>query len=165
MGLLHTYLSDFFKKVTRDEQLIRLVHYKPSSGLDDPLSPTKPNLFGTTTYYNVISKKNFIRAPKATDLTEGGGICRICMYIGSSSRTGNMKVYNQEIVFDVLVHIVDFEEKDSRSLRIIDRLTDLLQEEHITGVGKVVAARTSVPIGAPEGYIAYRNTFTFGATK
>lgn len=163
--MLHHHFTNFFKRVTTDEPLLRLLYYKPTSGNDDALSPKKPNLHATDVYYKTILKTNFKRAPKANDLTEGGGICRICMYIGASSRTSNLKVYEQNIHFDVLVHIEDFENKDSRSIRIVDRLSELLSEEQISGIGKVKNSRTSEPINAPEGYIGYRNTFTFGTTK
>lgn len=166
MGSLYTNMADFYQLIKSDEQLLRLLYYKPSNGNDDPLSPTKPNLKNSTIYRDDILKYRMKRAPKIDDIIpKNAPICRLCMYMGSSTRTANVKAFKQRIIFDVFVHIDGYENIDSRSLKIIDRLNEIVNEQHISGMGTVESAAFT-PIGnAPEGYIGYQSVFSFGSTK
>lgn len=162
MGM-YQHLINFFDVVSVDEDLLRLLVYKSENFEDDPLSPNKPNIIGTPTYYKVLNE-SIKRAPKSTDLSTKNN-CRICMYLGYNTKTTNIKTFNQDIVFDVYVHISDFEEIDCRSLKICDRLNAIVHDKHISGIGKVVGYKTYPINDAPDGYIGYKMVFTFGSTK
>lgn len=165
MGM-YNHLSAFFSRITKDENLLRLLIYQPKHGEDDPLSPSKPNIIGSSSFYTAITR-NIVRAPKSTDLPQTS-MCRVCMYFGYNTTTNKVnsnKVFNQDIVFDVYSHIDGFETMDCRSLKICDRINDLLHEEYITGIGKVVGYKTYPITDAPSGYIGYKMVFSFGSTK
>ena len=165
MMALYQNLVDFFNVIAKDEDLIRLLYYPAKNSLDDPLAKSKANLFGTDIYRNDILKQRILRAPKANELVDKNeGICRICMYMGSSTRTFNNRTFNQRINFDVFVNIDRYEIVDCRSMRIIDRLNHLVNNKPITGMGKVQSV-TFAPIAAPEGYIGYTSEYMFGSTK
>ena len=163
----YKYFSDFFDVISQDESLLRLLFYKPINLLDDPLSPSKPNIIGSEEH-KIVIERNVLRAPKSTDLPPIA-ICRICMYLGYNTaiknRQASIKVFDQEIVFDVYSHIDEFEVIDNRSLKICDRLNELLHDERISGIGKADGYKTIPILNAPDGYIGYRMIFSFGSTK
>ena len=163
----YQHFNNFFDVIANDDKLLRLLVHKSKNLLDDPLSPTKPGIVGSPTYFDVI-KQNIIRAPKFTDLPDKA-ICRICMYLGHNikqrNRMASEKVFIQEVVIDVYVHIDEYEVVDIRSLKICDRLNDLLYDQRVSGVSKVDSPETySIP-NAPTGYIGYKMIFSFGSTK
>lgn len=163
----YDHLINFFKVISQDDKLLRLLVHRSKNISDDPLSPSKPNIVGSSEHINVI-KENIIRAPKFTDLPNKA-ICRLCVYLGHNLKNRNRmkseKVFIQEIVIDVYVHIDEYEVIDIRSLKICDRLNDLLYDQRISGVSKVDSPETySIP-NAPEGYIGYKMIFSFGSTK
>ena len=158
-------MIDFYKEIIKDEPLIRLLYYPAKNTNDDPLSPSKPNSINTDVYRNDILKQRILRAPNATGLVNNNeGICRICMYMGTSTRTSSEYLFNQRIVFDIFVNIEKYELVDSRSLRIIDRLDEIVNDEPVTGLGVCTNVAFS-PITAPVGYIGYTSEFMFGSTK
>ena len=154
-------LLDFFKVLSKDETLMRLLYYTSKNTLDSPLSPSKPNLINTDIYRSDIIKQRLLRAANADGLVIGNeGICRICMYMGSATRTVNDKVYRQRINIDVFVHISKYEAIDNRSTLIIDRINKLILGKKITGMGKVQKLDSS-PMTAPEGYVGFTNVYSF----
>ena len=58
---------------------------------------------------------------------------------------------DQEIVIDILCHS-DFENGDLRSMRIADRVNELIALERITGMGKIDYVLGS-RINAPKDYV------------
>ena len=162
---LYNNMIDFYKVLIKDEPLMRLLYYPAKNTTDDPLSKSKPNLIDTDIYRNDILKQRILRAPNADGLVENNeGICRICMYMGTSTRTENIYMFNQRIVFDIFVNIQKYEMVDSRSMRIIDRLNEIVNDEPVTGMGACTNV-TFAPITAPVGYIGYTSEFMFGSTK
>lgn len=162
---LYENLSDFFDVIINDEDLMRLIYYPAKNTTDDPLSPKKANLVNSDVYFQDILKQRVLRAPKADGLVENNNaICRICMYMGTSTRTFNVIAFNQRINIDVFVHIDKYEMVDSRSMRIIDRLNQIINNSRVSGMGKVQSV-TFAPITAPQGYIGYTSEYMFGTTK
>ncbi|MGM9986061.1 MAG: hypothetical protein ACI35O_02425 [Bacillaceae bacterium] len=154
-------LLDFFKVLSKDETLMRLLYYTSKNSLDSPLSPTKPNLINTDIYINNIMKQRLLRSANADGLVIGNeGICRICMYMGTATRTANEKIYRQRINIDVFVNINKYEVIDNRSTLIIDRINKLILGKKITGMGRVQKLDSS-PIAAPEGYVGFTNVYSF----
>ena len=162
---LYNNMIDFYKVIIKDEKLMRLLYYPAKNTADDPLSKSKPNLIGTDIYHKDILKQRILRAPNADGLVPGNdGICRICMYMGTSTRTSSIYMFNQRIVFDIFVNLEKYEVVDSRSMRIIDRLNEIVNDEPVTGLGACTSV-TFAPITAPVGYIGYTSEFIFGSTK
>lgn len=166
MGKLSKNMVDFFKIVSNDETLMRLLYYKSQNALDDPLSPSKSNLLNTNIYRSDIMPLRLKRAPKINDLLPNNTpICRLCVYMGAASKTMNHRIFKQRIVIDVFVHIDEYEVKDGRSLKIIDRLDELMLNKRITGFGDIESAAFSPIANAPDGYIGYQNVYSFGSNK
>ena len=162
MGMQSKYLDDFYVRVSQDETISRYLTYKPKNALDDPLSPTKSNIVGTDRH-NTVLQRNILPIPKNDDI-ETESICRICMYMGSSTRTSNAYSYRHRVVIDTFVHIDTFENVDGRLGKISDQLDKLLVNKHVTGMGKAENI-DSGEIAAPRGYVGYRNVYSFWGTK
>lgn len=158
------YIIDFFKVFKDDEYLLRLLANAPMNGLDDPLSPSKPNIVSSASQ-NAIVKERIIRSPKTSDLPKSQ-ICRVCMYLAQSvpSRTNKM-VATQNIVFDVYAHIDKFDAIDVRGLWICDIIHKLVYSKKITGFGEIDMLQNTIITNAPDGYIGYRMVFNFGSVK
>ena len=162
MGMQAKYLDDFYVRVSQDETILRYLTYKPTNASDNPLSPTKPNIVGTARH-DAILGRNILPIPKNDDI-ESDSICRICMYMGSSTRTSNPFNYRHRVVIDTFVHNETFENVDGRLGKITDQLDNLLVNKHVTGMGKVENI-DSGEIAAPRGYVGYRNVYSFWGTK
>jgi hypothetical protein len=154
-------LSDVYKALTSDEILLRLLYYLPSSPIDDPLSTDKPNILDMENRWDII--RDVIKPIEKTDDLENTPKCRLFVYPGNRNSTGNYLLANQEIVFDILVHI-DFQDMDLRLSRICDRINELVCNKKITGIGKVLFD-SGGRIGAPANYIAYRLIYVFGSAS
>ena len=153
-------MSAIYKVVTSDEEMLRLLYYKPQNGLDDPLSPSKTNVLDMPNSYEIIDE--FIKfAPKVDDLTEKN-ICRLLFYPGRRSPTRNQQTSSQEFVFDIFVHIDDFQMKDLRQEKIVDRLNKIMFGKRIMGLGKV-ESNGGNPIKSPANYIAYQIVYSVGS--
>lgn len=156
-------LSDIYKVLTSDEILLRLLYYLPSSPIDDPLSMDKLNILDMDieTRWNIIN--DVIKMVEKTDDLIETPKCRLFMYPGRRSSTGNYLVSDQEIVFDILVH-ADFQNIDLRLSKICDRLNELICNKEITGMGKILFD-SGGRIGAPTNYIGYRLVYIFGSVS
>lgn len=152
-------LIDVYKILTRDEILLRLLYYKPQSPNDDPLASDKPNILDKDEVekWNIIS--DVIRPiPFIKDLVDVSK-CRLIIYPGSRNATGNYLLANQEIVFDIFVHI-DFEKYDLRLSAICDRINELICGKEIFSTGKVKFVYGEY-VSAPQNYIGYRLVYSF----
>lgn len=159
-------LDDIYRLFLNDEELLRLLHYKPESLLDnrpDPLSDTLPNILEMSIdELWPIRDKCIMRTSKSDDLV-GDSVCRIYLYAGRRRpQSGNFHAATQEIIVDVLCH-EDYE-KDSRSSWISDRINDLLCLERVTGMGKTDYVSGN-PISAPAQYAGYQQVYVVGSTK
>lgn len=160
MSKLEHDMSAIYKTVSSDDIMLRLLYYKPQNGLDDPLSPSKTNVLDLPNSYEIID--DVIKfAPKVDDLTSKN-ICRLLFYPGRRSPTKNHQTSSQEFVFDLLVHIDDFQLKDLRMEKIVDRLGEIMFGKRIMGLGKV-ESNGGNPLGAPPNYIGYQIVYTVGS--
>ena len=160
MGMRENFQA-FYRVLTQDEVLLRLLHYKPSNALDNPLDPLKPDVLTHPDRWEIVEDviKN---TPRTADLTTEPK-ARVMMYLGRRRKTRNYLMAAQEIIFDVLVHF-DIEDVDQRMSWICDRINDLVFDERITGVSKV-SYEDGIPFAAPEKYVAFRLTYTVGSEQ
>ncbi|MCY9096374.1 hypothetical protein MOE96_15985 [Bacillus inaquosorum] len=158
MSKLENDLIGIFKLFSKDAELLRLAYYKD---LDDP---NNIDVQQREDYYEIL-KEIIVRAPKFNDLKQDNPQCRICMYFGNGYSTNNLRVSTQDVMIDVYTHIEEFEENDPRSLKIIDRLSDIVFNKNVAGVGKVANIKRMLIGNPPDGYIGYKLIFSFGAPQ
>ena len=166
MGLYDDLLGIFIH-LRNDEELNRLLYYSPEnlgSGIEDPLSPSLPNILEMDAEKLAeIRNEHIMKSDKADDLVEKQ-ICRIYMYAGRTSDYGRVDLLTkQELVIDVFVHS-RYEEGDFRLSRIKDRLNEILVNSHVAGIGKMDFSEGN-PRSAPPNYRGYELVYTFFANK
>ncbi|MCA1021645.1 hypothetical protein [Halobacillus litoralis] len=161
---MREYLQEFYKLFSTDEILLRLLHYKPEDSMDDPLSPNKPNILDMPIQdrYEIIDTLMKF-TPTTEDLTKKSSTCRLFFYPSRRGNTTNYAIADQNIKFDVFVHM-DFNDKDMRLAWICDHINDLLFDKHITGMKKLSFVGGN-EIGAPEGYTAFQLIYNVGSHK
>jgi hypothetical protein len=150
------YYDDIFKVLIQDEELLRLLYYKPVDRLDNPLNGLKPNIktLPEDEYWAIIDDR-IVSAPKFNDIEkpEDDPKCRLFFYLGYGNQGNNPQFFKQEIVFEVFVHF-DYENMDRRTALICDRLHKIINFKAITGMGKTKPVQRK-PIPAPNDYIGY----------
>lgn len=158
---LKEYSIEIEKILTNDETLLRLLHYKPTSRLDDPLDPSKPNILDKNSdeFWKFVDE-SIIPAVKIADLNKKQ-LCRIFYYAGNGRPTRNNYLFsNQEYHFDVLVHN-DFQIMDKRLEMICDRINELVFNKRIKGIGKTLF-KGRYPINyVPNDYMGFRLVYEF----
>jgi hypothetical protein len=158
-------LRDIYKLFLYDEELLRLLHYKPEdmvSGRPEPIDDSLTNINDLPLDEQWTIRDECIKlVPKSDDLVEKE-ICRIYLYAGRRRPTRNYHVASQEVVVDILCH-EDYE-VDQRSAWIGDRINELLIQEHVTGLGEIDYVDGN-QISCPSGYVAYQHVYKFGSTK
>lgn len=163
MGMTENF-QEILKVLRFDETLLRLLYYKPKdikSGTKDPLDPSLPNILDIDEDWT-IRDKVIIPMYKLDDL-EGEAICRIHVYAGRRKpKANNYKLAIQDVIIDVLTH--ESFEKDYRSLRISDRLNELLINNRITGITKMSYGE-GAKISVPDKYTGYRHFYSFESVK
>lgn len=162
-------LEKLYIDLSKDETLLRLLHYIPKNALDNPLDTSKSDVLSKSNSYNIISKI-LVPSDKTYDLVLESKMCRICFYTGtrkpqasyngaSRRQQDNPYASDQIYNFDVYVH-VDIDIVDFRMTWICDRLNELLLLNSITDVGDFILAFSS-PIGnTPKGFIGYKLAYT-----
>ncbi|MCM3110035.1 hypothetical protein [Lederbergia lenta] len=167
MGMYEN-MQDILKTLRFDEELLRLLHYKPeniATKTPDPLDSSIENIMDMD-----ISKQWEIRddkillTPKDDDLLDKR-ICRIFVYFGDRNpERGKYLFASQSLIIDILCHS-DFENGDMRSLRIGDRLNQLLVSEHIVGIWKMSYVRGRQIARVPSQYVGFQHVYEFEAVK
>lgn len=163
MGL-HKNILDFYKLLSVDETILRLLYYAPKNGNDNPLDPSKPNIVDSDIHWEIVDDR-IIHAPKTDDLNADKPICRLCVYPGNRQRTRNVAVHSQVIICDIFTNLSDYESVDLRSASIVDRLDELIEGQRVTGIGKVESSRAGNLYNSPKGYFGYRVEYEFGSVK
>lgn len=162
MGMFNN-LKDIVKVFRFDEQLLRLLYYPPKDivkNVKDPLDDSLPNVLDIDADWQIRDRRIML-IPKAEDLVEES-LCRIYLYAGRRRPTKNYQVASQEVIVDILCH--NSFEKDLRSMKISDRINDLLVDESITGISKIDYVDGDI-INAPADYVGYRHVYVFGSVK
>ncbi|MEQ6355253.1 hypothetical protein ABNX05_11545 [Lysinibacillus sp. M3] len=162
-------LEKLFIDLSKDEELLRLLHYVPKDALDDPLDKSKTDITSLKDKHKIISKV-LMPSDKTYDLVLDSKMSRICFYTGSRKpQTGynnatrrlqdNPYASDQIYNFDVYVH-VDIDIVDFRMTWICDRLDELLLLNSITDVGDFILAFSSPINNTPKGFIGYKLAYT-----
>ena len=165
MGMYQN-LKDIVRVFRYDETLLRLLYYPIkdiTSNTKDPLDNSLQDILrmSESTIWEIRDKSIFLTS-KSDDL-ELEPLCRIYLYAGRRRSDRNSYIMaSQEITVDIFCHS-EFE-KDLRSLRISDRINELLVDERITGFGKIEYV-SGYPIQAPNDYVAYRHIYEFGSSN
>lgn len=140
--------KSLYKKLSSDEELLRLLFYKSDHPQDDVLSNERPDILGdmsqelTSGVINAESERVFqiindrIKLTrKYDDLNDDNPKARICCYLGDREKSeGNYLLAKQHILIDVIVHN-SFDDIDLRSSKIAERVNRLIFGEQI-GIGK-----------------------------
>ncbi len=167
MGM-YKNIQDILKAVRFDEELLRLLYYKPEDYLSktlDPLDERLPNILDMDLGKQwEIRDERIMVTPKDDDLTNKR-ICRIFVYFGDRSpQRGNYKMAEQDLIVDVICHS-DFENGDIRSTRIGDRLNQIFALSNVTGVGKMNYVRGRLLNRVPSQYVGFQHIYSLGSTK
>jgi hypothetical protein len=154
-------IQDIYGVLISDETLLRLLYYLPEDANDSPLSPTKQNILSMPELekWSIIS--DVIKTSAKTDDLTFTPKCRLFIYPGRRGSTNNYLFADQRIIFDVLVHF-DYEDVDLRLEWICDTVNELIFNQRITGMGKVLF-EIGEKISAPEGYVGYRLIYSFSS--
>lgn len=164
-GSMRKFVNNIYTKLREDEELMRLLHYKPADyykGRLDPLDKSLPDIVDDSEKYWDLVENLIITGTKSSDIQEEG-ICRIYLYLGRRrSRFGNYLLADQEIVVDVFVS--EQFNRDDRLNWICDKVNALLALERIMGIGKLEFAAGN-PRQAPIGYSKYELVYTFAESK
>jgi len=164
-------LEKLFNELSKDEELLRLLHYAPKNALDDPLDKSKQDITSLKDEdkHKIISKV-LMPSDKTYDLVLDSKMSRICFYTGSrkpqtSHNTfagrlqDNPYVSDQIYNFDVYVH-VDIDIVDFRMTWICDRLNELLLLNKVTDIGSYILAFSSPINNTPKGFIGYKLAYS-----
>jgi len=163
---MYNFMNNLYKVLIEDEELIRLLYYKPmgfdsntKTNIPDPLSHELPNLVNDSKQYWDIVKDRIRKGEKRAKIEEDIK-CYIYMHEGTDrSIFGNICSIHQQVIFSVYIH-EEFEQ-DWRMSRIKDRLTSLLVFTiGLAGYGKMEYVGGD-PRDATTGYrrIDYRYMF------
>lgn len=154
---LRQNLQDIYNRLVQSDNLLRLLYY-PTNPLDNSHS----NIVGSANHLSVADKHVFW-TPKTTDLVNAP-TCRLCVYAGNRTPISSNYITSfQDFVFDVYVHIEEFDQKDLRLTWIADEINSLVSMTRITGIGKIEFVDGIPILNAPEGYVGYRLVYQFGS--
>lgn len=156
-GTLFHFMTNIEKILIEDEQLLRLLTYKPrgydekkKAPIPDPLDPSLPNLVNGSKEYWALVKDRIRKGDKRTDITDNSK-CIIYLQEGRErSKFNNAFLVEQEIILSILVH-EDYED-DWRMSRIRDRVFELIiHQKGMAGFGKFESVGSD-PRDAPKGF-------------
>ncbi|SNZ09939.1 hypothetical protein SAMN05421503_1428 [Terribacillus aidingensis] len=165
MEMNYSMLADIYNTLSSDESLLRLLHYPPEDLFNtqpDPLSEDLPNIteMDEETKWNII-KKSIKKTKVTSDLTTPQ--CRLMFYMGRrAADVNNDKYSTKQIIFDVIAHS-DYENEDFRTMRITDRICQLLLHQNVAGINKTKDAGGGQIANLPSEFVGYSNVFQFGS--
>ncbi|MCI1590397.1 hypothetical protein [Heyndrickxia oleronia] len=165
MGM-HDNLFEVFNVLKNDEKLLRLLYYPPqdlAKNIPDPLDERLKNIGEMESEKQALIRGEHIYfSPQADDL-ETKKICRLYLYAGKRRPTSNYLMADQEIVIDILCPF-EYENGDMRSMKIADRINELVCLNRITGIGKVDYVYGN-QVNALKDYVAYQHIFKVCSMK
>lgn len=161
-GSMRDDLDNVFQVLINDEELMRLLWYKPKRFTKvDPLDKSLPNVTEMNEYWDIVDER-VLTVGKINDL-EKKPICRLFITLGRRKPdNNNYYLAKQEIVISIFVH--EEYEWDMRLGGISDRITKLLALKEVAGMGKFdyVDGR---PYAAPLQYLQYVHVFEYSTAK
>ncbi|WP_419958981.1 hypothetical protein [Psychrobacillus sp. BM2] len=179
---LGTHIKDIHNVLITDETLLKLLFYK-AKNMNDDVTKTgaRPNILGSKSplVSGIGGAKEMNAAeiisdvikstPKTNDLNMENAKCRVCHYLENTEKivtNGSTSFTNafQNLTFDVYVH-TDYDASDFRATKVVDRISNLIHNKAITGIGKMsFEGIDRLDDGLKEGfegYIGYRMKFRF----
>lgn len=152
-------LVDVYNTLNKDETLLRLLHYKPTNFLDDPLDKKKQDILKLPSEekWNVI-RNVLIPGMKVDDL-ETSQKCRVMLFMGDRDGMHNDEYSSQSVTIDILIGTT-IDNIDFRLAWVCDRINKLLHKNNITGLSKL-RFKNGRPFNAPHGYVGYRLLYKF----
>ncbi len=156
-------MMDIRKVFVSDENLLRLLYYKPINYLDDPLDPLKPNILdmNESEKWEIIDDV-IVPTFKISDL-DTSEKCRILFYPVARRNTGNYLLSSQSLAIDILTH-VSFDGVDMRLSWICDTVNNLLFKNKITGVKDMgFSGGDLIRPNPPKNYVGYQLIYFFGS--
>jgi hypothetical protein len=154
----------FFALFSSNEELLRLLYYKPTNFNDNPLDPSKDNILDLPEEEKWEIINDVIKKTDKTSDLDTEQKCRLLFYSGVRDSTDNYLLASQDIIFDILVHIDAFDLVDDRLDWICDKVNDLISNEKVTGIGKAMFVHGN-NIVAPKEYVGYRLIYNIGSGK
>lgn len=167
MGMYEN-MQDILRILRNDEELLRLLYYKPEDigrKIPDPLDASLENILDKPIEerWQIIDDVIF-KTQKDDDLIDKEK-CRLFVYFGRrESSKRNYQTASQEVTVDILCH-VDFENGDMRLARISDKINDLFALRRVTGMGLTDYVFGTPLTRTPSQYVGYRHVYKFGSTK
>lgn len=157
---LSDYSTAIFKVINSDEELLRLLHYKPENKLDNPLDISKPNILDLPIEEKwEIIDDCIVNAPKFTEIQDEAKSF-LMYYCGYGRRNSKNYLFSdQEFHFDVITPDT-FQTMDRRNEKICDRINKIIFGKNIVGMGKMLP-KDRMPINTPKGYNGYRLVYEF----
>lgn len=164
---MYHFMTEIEKRLIQDEQLMRLLVYRPM-GFDDkneveypdPFSDTLPDIVDGSKAYWALVKDRIRKGDKRTDITDSAK-CIIYLQEGRErSKFNNAFFVDQEVILSILVH--EEYEDDFRLSRIRDRVYELLMHRKgMAGFGMFESVGSD-PRDAPKGFrrVDFRMVFT-----
>lgn len=153
--------------LSSDETLLRLLHYKPESFYDDPLSQDKPNIIDSDEQWDIIDD-HIKNTPLVEDLTEKQ-IGRVIFYMGELyPGENNTESIDTRVVIDVFCHH-SFQTTDFRLQKLIDYIIPKFTNYRLFRTDKETAQKIGVgeltllgsePIDVIPYYVGHRLTYT-----
>lgn len=181
---LTRHLMDVHKKLSTNEELLRLLYYRAADRFDDVTDGRRPNIIGNNTpiesgNHNSTSMleseiiNDTIRLSKIVDdLSDDNPKCVIAAYfeeldiVYDARGIPLVNLLDVNAVFDIYAHY-DFERTDFRLMKLLTKIYTIFYDNTVTGMGKFSLV-SSAPIDSKEelnsGYVGYRVQFKFRTT-
>lgn len=152
-------------KLANNEELLRLLYYRPANAIDDPFDPMKENVLDKPNSEKWEIIEDVIAKTENLDGMDEEKKCRVLMYLSTRrSSRGNYWVSDQDLVLDVVVH-KDFDNKDFRMAWISDKINEVLFNQHVDSMGKLAFGGGNPLSGLPNGYVGFRLVYSFTNTN
>lgn len=175
-GSMREALNNIMQVLRDDEKLMKLLYYSPESLENDSveeLVPSAEDMKNATLgdmkaqdkierYWSVVEERLLIGETKKE--IEERHICRVYVRFGRlRSVFGNYLIGDQEVVVNVYVPN-EYDRYDLRLTWINDRISYLLTNERISGIGKMIYSKGDSRV-APHDYSRYENIYLFTTAK
>lgn len=175
-GSMREALNNIMQVLREDEKLMKLLYYSPETLEQDvveDLIPTDEDMARVIEndvdaiekverYREIIESRLLIGETKKE--IEEDHICRVYVRFGRlRSVFGNYLIGDQEVVVNVYVPN-RYDRYDYRLAWINDRISYLLTQERISGIGKMIYSKGDSRV-APHDYARYENIYMFTTAK
>lgn len=164
---MHGNISNVLNILWNDEELLRLLYYKPediSKNRPDPLDPSLDNILDIDANWKI--RKDLIATVHKSDDLINQKKNILYVYLGDRRPDYNSYlVAKQEVVIDIICHS-DFEDMDFRSTRIGDRLNKLFSLERVfSSMGKVEYVGGKIIDRVPSQFVGYKHIYRLAVMK